>query len=111
MVCGGPDKNCPLIYRMTLVNMSKQKKQGYTGYTETLKLTWVHRIYRGIKSIQYYQGKRVHKIYRGIQCIQYDQSKHGYTGYIGVYKVYSMTRVNMGKQDIQGYTRYTVLLG
>ena len=24
----------------------------------------------------------------------------GYTGYIGVYKVYSMTRVNMGKQDI-----------
>ena len=28
-----------------------------------------------------------------------------------VYRVYSMTRVNMGKQDIQGYTRYTVLLG
>ena len=25
--------------------------------------------------------------------------------------VYSMTRVNTGKQDIQGYTRYTVLLG
>ena len=25
--------------------------------------------------------------------------------------VYSTTRVNMGAQDIQGYTRYTVLLG
>ena len=29
-------------------------------------------------------------------------------GYIGCT---SITRVNMGKQDIQGYTRYTVLLG
>ena len=35
MVCGGPDKNFPLIYRMTFVNMGKQNKQGYTGYTET----------------------------------------------------------------------------
>ena len=35
----GSDKNCSLIYRMTLVNMGKQDKQGYTGYTETLELT------------------------------------------------------------------------
>ena len=63
MVCSGPDKNCPLIYRMTLVNMGKQNKQ---GYTETLELAWVHRIYRGK------------------QGIAYDQGKHGYTGYIGV---------------------------
>ena len=54
MLCGGLEKNSPLIYRMTLVNMGKQNKQGYTGYTETLELTWVHRIYRGIQSIQYY---------------------------------------------------------
>ena len=74
MVCSGPDENCPLIYRMTLVNMGKQKKQ---GYTETLELTWVHRIYRGIQSIQYYY----------IQGIQYHEGKHGYTGYIGVHKV------------------------
>ena len=25
---------------------------------------------------------------------------HGYTGYIGVYRLYSTTRVNMGTQDI-----------
>ena len=40
-----------------------------------------------------------------------DMGKHEYTGYIGVYRVYSITRVDMGKQDIPGYTRYTVLLG
>ena len=28
------------------------------------------------------------------------QDIHGYTGYIRVYRVYSTTRVNMGKQDI-----------
>ena len=54
---------------------------------------WVNRINKDIKGIQYYQGK------------------HGYTAYIGVYRVYSNTRVNMGTQDIQGYTWYTVLLG
>ena len=54
MVCGGPNKNRPLIYRMTLVNMGKQNKQGHRGYTETLELTWVHKTYRGIKNIQYY---------------------------------------------------------
>ena len=54
--------------------------------------------------------------------------KHGYTGYIGVYRVYSisrvnntgyrrvyrlynMTKVNMGTQDIKGFTGFTVLLG
>ena len=37
---------------------------------------------------------------------------HGYTGYIGVYRVYSITRVNMGKQDIGMYrVNYTVLQG
>ena len=30
--------------------------------------------------------------------------KHGYTGYIGVYKVYSITRVFMGTQECTGYT-------
>ena len=30
-----------------------------------------------------------------------------YTKYIGVCRVYSITRVNMGTQDIQGYTGYT----
>ena len=34
-----------------------------------------------------------------------------YTGYIGVYRVYSITRVSMGTQDIPGYTGYTVSLG
>ena len=33
------------------------------------------------------------------------------TQYIGVYKVYSITRVFMGTQDIWGYTGYTVFLG
>ena len=42
----------------------------------------------------------VHKIYRGIQGIEYYLGKHGYTGYIGVYKVYSVTRVSIGTQDI-----------
>ena len=32
-----------------------------------------------------------------------------HAGYIGVYRVYSITRVNMGTQDIWGYTGYTVL--
>ena len=41
-------------------------------------------------------------MYKGIQ---YDLGKHGYTGYT---RVYSMTRVNEGKQDIQGYRGYTV---
>ena len=100
MLCGGLEKNSPLIYRMTLVNMGKQNKQGYTGYTETLELTWVHRIYRGIQSIHFYEGKRVHKIYRGTQGIQHDWGKHGYTGYTGVYKAYKVTRVNMSTQDI-----------
>ena len=36
----------------------------------------------------------------GIQSIQHYQGKHRYTGYIGVYRVYSITRVNMGTQDI-----------
>ena len=31
--------------------------------------------------------------------------------YIGVFRVNSITKVNMRTQDIQGYTRYTVLLG
>ena len=34
--CGGLDKNSLLIYRMTLVNMGKQNKQEYTGYTVLL---------------------------------------------------------------------------
>ena len=63
MECSVLDKNSLLIYRMTLVNMGKQNKQGYTGYTVLL-------------------------------------GKHGYTGYIGVYRVHSITRVNMGTQDI-----------
>ena len=33
--------------------------------------------------------------------------KHGYTGYIGVYRVYVITRVNMGTEDKHGYTGYT----
>ena len=48
MECGGLGKNSLLIYRMTLVNIGKQNKQGY----------------------------------------------------IGVYRVYSITRVNIGTQDI-----------
>ena len=35
----------------------------------------------------------------------------GKTGYTRIYRVHSITRVNMGKQDIQGYTGSTVLLG
>ena len=42
----------------------------------------------------------VHRIYRGIQGIQYYWGKHGYTRYIEVYRVHSITRVNMGTQDI-----------
>ena len=42
----------------------------------------------------------MHKVYRGMQGIQYYSGKHGYTRYIGVYRVYSITRVNMGTQDI-----------
>ena len=34
-----------------------------------------------------------------------------YKGYTRVYRVHSTTKVNMGAQDIQGYTGYTVLLG
>ena len=34
-----------------------------------------------------------------------------YTGYTRVYKVYSITRANMGTQDIYRYTGYAVLLG
>ena len=90
MVCGGPNKNRPLIYRMTLVNMGKQNKQGYTGYTETLELTWVHRIYIGVY--------RVYSI----------TTVNVYTRYIGVYRVYSITRVNMGTQDVYWYTGYTI---
>ena len=82
MLCGGLEKNCPLIYRMTLVNMGKQNKQGYTGYTETLELTWVHRIYIAVY--------RVYSI----------TTVNVYTRYIGVYRVYSITRVIKGKQDI-----------
>ena len=33
------------------------------------------------------------------------------TSIIGVYRVYSITRVNIGIEDIYGYTGYTVLLG
>ena len=33
---------------------------------------------------------------------------HGYTGYIGVYRVYSITRVNMGKQDIGMYRVHSI---
>ena len=29
-----------------------------------------------------------------------------YTGYIGAYRVYSITRVSVGTQDISGYTGY-----
>ena len=47
-------------------------------------------------------------MYRGIQLIQYTLGKHGYTGDIGVYRGYSITRVNMGTQDIEGYTGYKV---
>ena len=39
------------------------------------------------------------------------KGKHGCTGYTREYRVYTMTRVNKGKQDIQGYTGYTVWLG
>ena len=42
----------------------------------------------------------MHRIYRGLQGIQYDLGKHRYTGYIGGYRVYSISRVNMGTQDI-----------
>ena len=54
---------------------------------------------------------------QGIHCLLYDWGKHGYTGYIGVYRVYSLTRVNsiysltrvnMGTQDVQGYAVYTL---
>ena len=38
--------------------------------------------------------------YKGIQDIQYYYGKHENKRYIGVYRVYSVTRVNMGKQDI-----------
>ena len=65
---------------MTRVYMGKQDIQGYTGYTVLLGYTWVNRIHKGI---QHYQGK------------------HGYIGDIGVCNVYSMTRINMGKQGIQ----------
>ena len=62
-------------------------------------------MYSGTQGIQYYQAKHGYTGYIGcIQGIQYDWGKHGYTRYIGVYKVYNMTEVNMGTQDIQGYT-------
>ena len=31
--CGGLDKNSLLLYTMTLANIGKQNKQGYTAYT------------------------------------------------------------------------------
>ena len=68
--------------------MGAQDIQGYTRYTVLPGQTWVNKIYRGIQGIQYYQGK------------------HGYTRYIGVYRVYSTNKVNMGKQDIQGIQYY-----
>ena len=37
---------------------------------------------------------------RGIKGKEFHLGKHGYTGYIGVYRVYSLTRVNIGAQDI-----------
>ena len=39
-------------------------------------------------------------LYWGIQGIQYYLGKHGCTRYIGVYRVYSVTRVIKGKQGI-----------
>ena len=42
----------------------------------------------------------MNRVYRGIQGIQYYKAKHGCTGYKGVYRVYSVFRVNMGAQDI-----------
>ena len=67
------------VYSITRVFMGTQ---GYTGYTVFLGKTWVHKIYRGIEGIQYYWAK------------------HGCTRYIGVCRVYSTTRVNMGTQGI-----------
>ena len=43
--------------------------------------------------------------------MQHDWGKHRYTRYIKAYKVYSITRVNMGTQDIYGYTGYTGYIG
>ena len=37
---------------------------------------------------------------QGIHCLLYDSGKHGYTGHIGVYRVYSMTRVNTGYIEV-----------
>ena len=42
----------------------------------------------------------IQRIYKSIQGIQYYWGKHGCTGYIRVYRVYSITRVNIGTQDI-----------
>ena len=40
------------------------------------------------------------------------QDIHGYTLYIGVYSVYSTTKVNIhGNTRYMGYIGYTVLLG
>ena len=58
------------IQRMTRVNMGTQDRQGQT---------WVSRNNKGI---------------------QYGYGKHGFTGYIGVYRAYSTTRVNVGSNDI-----------
>ena len=63
-------------------------KHGYTGHIG------VYRVY-GITRVTW-----AHKIYRGIKGIQFHLGKHWYTGYIGVYRVYSITRVNVGTQDI-----------
>ena len=47
------------------------------------------------------QIRRVHVVvvqWTSKKCTK--KGKHGYTRYIGVYKVYSTTRVNMSTQDI-----------
>ena len=46
----------------------------------------------GTQDVQGYAGYTLSKLY--------DWGKHGYTGHIEVYRLYSITRVNMAKQDI-----------
>ena len=49
---------------------------------------------------QYVYNKGVYRVYSITRVFMGAQDIHGYTGYIGVYKVYSITWVNMGTQDI-----------
>ena len=52
-----------------------------------------------------YRGIGVYRVYSITKVNMGTQDIYGY------YRVYSITRVNMATQDIYGYTEYTVLLG